>query len=175
MYYSPPKSSIWGHSLKNMDPEIQREKFDKFLQSAVKQYTFNSGSVFYMPPIEGPYNSPEFDDHFLTLLNLTEKLPAFSNLDESQFEICYREIIKNPDLYDAGKRGATVTASYVIESWKMNGDSIPTNSRLHIYYGAKSLVIPGFAFHNIEEFEFIKKKFSELEICKLKEKHLKKD
>jgi hypothetical protein len=175
MYYSPPKKNIWGHSLHNMNPQVQRERFNQFFDRVVSEFIFNQGSVFYLPPIDGPFCDPEFEQHFLDLLGVEEKQPGFSNLNEDQFELCFNEILQNAELYTAGRSGATVTASYVIQSWKISGSPLNTNSHLHIYYGAKSLVIPKFRFESIEEFNFIKNLMSDLKICELNPVHLKND
>src|SRR5262245_13568142 len=41
--YSPPKSNIWGHSLRNMEPVRQRTLFAEFLKRAVAEHTFTNG------------------------------------------------------------------------------------------------------------------------------------
>lgn len=172
MYYSPPKSSCWGHSLNNMKPRMQRERFNEFFDEAVADHSYHSGSVFYMPALDGPFNPIDFEERFLKLLEVDEKQPAFSNLNENQFELCFDEIKSNPHLYIPGVNGVAVTSSYLIESWKINGNTVPTKSYMHIYYGAKSLVIPRFNFDGIEEFEFIKQVFRELNLCRLNPMHL---
>ncbi|HEX8371428.1 MAG TPA: hypothetical protein VF585_01505 [Chthoniobacterales bacterium] len=40
--YMPPKSSIWGHSLRKMAPERQQRLFDAFLDRAVAEQRFKS-------------------------------------------------------------------------------------------------------------------------------------
>jgi hypothetical protein len=173
MYYSPPKSSCWGHSLDNMMPRLQRERFEQFFSQAVFDRSFFTGSLFYMPPTDGPFISSDFEQHFLDILNVEEKQPAFSNLNEDQFELCFNEIINNPHFFIPGINGVAICSSYLIQSWKINGSTIPTKSHLHIYYGGKSVVIPRLSFDNAEEFEFIKKVLCELELCSLNPEHLK--
>src|SRR5258706_11310936 len=43
--YSPPKSNIWGHSLRKMEPAQQRVLFEEFLKRAVAEHSFTGGSL----------------------------------------------------------------------------------------------------------------------------------
>jgi hypothetical protein len=43
--YSPPKSNIWGHSLRKMEPMQQKALFDEFLKRAVAGHSFTGGSL----------------------------------------------------------------------------------------------------------------------------------
>ena len=40
--YSPPKSNMWGHSLRKMEPMRQKMLFDAFLKKAVAEYKYSS-------------------------------------------------------------------------------------------------------------------------------------
>lgn len=174
MYYSPPKSSCWGHSLRKMKPDLQKELFDQFFAKAIKDYAFQLGGIFYQPSFGGPFSSPSFDTHFLKLLNVKETQPAFSNLNEEQFNLCLNELLENPSLFVSGKEGATVHSFFLINTWNINGRAVPTKSHMHIYYGARPLVTPGFSFDSMDEFNYFNQIFQDLKICKLNPKHIKK-
>ena len=176
MRYSPPKSSCWGHSLRKMKPEKQKELFGKFFDFAIAEFSFSSGSIFYQPTMQDfvQRNSRfEFDEYFQKLLKIDRAQPRFSNLSKKQFDKCLNELIKNPDLFVSGKSGATVTASYEIKAWKIKNNIVPTNSMLHIYFGAKPIITPMFHFKEMVEFEYLKQVFEELKIYKLNPKHIK--
>jgi hypothetical protein len=177
MRYSPPKESCWGHSLRKMLPEKQKELFNKFFDLAICEYSFSSGSVFYQPDFQDILQRKlhtEFDEYFQRLLNISKSQPEFSNLSRKQFEICLNELIKNPSLYVSGKSGATVTACYHIKAWKIDNKIVPTDSLLIIYFGARPIITPMFHFEEMAVFEYLKQIFEKLKICKLDPKHIKK-
>ena len=182
MRYSPPKSSVWGHSLRKMRPDKQKVLFDNFFDLAVDESCFHTGSVYYLPDLQEIMQTnrrstqslnPEFNKYFMNLLNPVNPQLEFFRLSEEQFGLCLDEIIKNSNLYVPGKYGAVVTAGYQIKAWKINGKSVPTDSYLHIYYGAKPHITPRFYFDEISAFEYLKQILEELKICKLNPKHIK--
>lgn len=173
MYYSPPKSSCWGHSLRKMKPDIQKERFDKFFAKAIKDYTFQSGSIFYQPAFGESLTSPTFDNHFMKLLKIKDT-KLFYHLTEEQLNLCFNELLKNPPLFISGKTGVTVSSFFLIKTWNINGKDVPTKSHMHIYYGAQPLVSPGFSFDSMTEFDYFNQIFQDLKICELNPKYIKK-
>ena len=173
MYYSPPKSSVWGHSLRKMKPAIQRERIEAFLSKSVGEFFYSTGSITFVPPTFSSTDSVEFDSHFATLLGLAEPQPAFSNLTEAQFELCYQELVERPSLYESGKHGATLAAFYMISCWKVAGDSVETSSLLGVYYGGKPLIMPRFEFETDEVFESLRDSLAAVGLCRLNPKHIK--
>jgi hypothetical protein len=74
--YMPPKSSVWGHSLRNMKPLREKFLLDKFLETAAAEYSFASGSVFYQPSMETLFNEQparESRSHFESILGVTRR------------------------------------------------------------------------------------------------------
>lgn len=173
MHYAPPKRSVWGHSLRKMKPAVQRERVDAFLSRSVLEYVFSTGSVFFQPATLSPSESSEFDRHFMELLGLAEPQPGFSNLGEEQFELCYREILARPSLFESGKRGATVAAFYTISAWNVEGIRVETNSMLGVYYGARSLIVPRFSFETMEVFDHLRSSLTAVGLCGLDPRHIK--
>ena len=173
MYYSPPKSSVWGHSLRKMKPSVQRERLEAFLTTSVSAYSYATGSIYFQPTTFSPSESAEFDRHFTELLGLPEPQLGFSNLTEAQFELCFQQLLNSPSLYESGKRGATVTASYAISAWSIEGSSVETSSLLGVNYGGKPWLIPRFSFETIEMFEYLRERLEAAGLCKLNPKHIK--
>ncbi|MCG6962650.1 MAG: hypothetical protein LJE95_05205 [Acidobacteria bacterium] len=173
MYYSPPKKSVWGHSLRKMEPAVERERVEAFLSRAVSNSVFATGSVFYVPTTFPPSGSPELYRHFGRLLGLSEPQPGLSNLSEEQFELCFSELLERPSLFEPGRGGATVTAFYTISAWNVEGSSVETSSTLGVYYGGKPRIIPGFAFDTMEVFEYLQGALQAVGLGKLNPKHIK--
>ncbi len=173
MYYSPPKKSVWGHSLRKMTPEIQRERVEAFLSRSVSKYVFATGSVFFVPTTFPPSGSSELDRHFARLLGFSDPQPGLSHLSEEQFEVCFHELLVRPSLFEPGRGGATVTAHYTISAWSIEGSSVGTGSMLGVYYGGKPLIIPGFAFDTMEVFDYLQSTLHAVGLCKLNPKHIK--
>lgn len=173
MYYSPPKSSVWGHSLRRMKPEILRARVTAFVSKAVSRLAYSSGSIFFRPVSFPVADSSAFECHFMNLLSLPQPQPGFSNLTEEQSELCFRELVRNPSLYDSSSGGAELAVFYTISAWKMGETVVATNSRLGVYYGAKALIIPGFGFETDEHFSFLQASLESVGLCKLNPKHVK--
>ena len=173
MYYSPPKKSVWGHSLRKMAPAVQRERIETFLTRSVSEYAYATGSVFLVPATFPPSGLPEFSRHFARLLGLSDPQPGLSNLSEEQFEVCFRELLDRPSLFEPGKGGATIAAFYTISAWNVEGAAVETTSTLGVYYGGKPRIMPGFSFDTMEVFEYLQGSLQAVGLCKLNPKHIK--
>jgi hypothetical protein len=60
-----------------------------------------------------------------------------------------------------------------ISKWLIEGQAVATQSQFVLYYGMKPCVSTFLQFQTTDEFEFIKRVLSDLQFCKLDEKHLK--
>ena len=173
MYYSPPKKSVWGHSLRKMAPTMQRERLELFLAKAVSDHVFSTGCVFYQPAPAGPFQSAEIESHFVELLGLPVPQPGLSNLDEAQFEACCRELVARPSLFEPGRRGAAVMASYSISGWLVAGTPVETSSELGFFYGARPWIVPRFSFDTLAVFDYLRETLESVGLCRLNPKHIK--
>lgn len=173
MYYSPPKSSVWGHSLRKMKPDIQRDRVNAFLSSCTAGHAFATGALFFQPASFPPPDLSDFEEHFKKLLGLGDPQPGFSNLTEEQFELCFQELLRRPSLYEPGRQGATVTALYTISAWKVGGRPINTSSSLGVYYGGRPWIVPRFHFETDEIFEYLRTSLENVGLCKMNPKHIK--
>jgi len=156
-----------------MKPDVQRERLELFFSQSVSDCEFSTGSVFYQPGFGGPLQSDEFDDHFMNLLHAPATQPAFSNLNETQFELCFRELLERPELFESGRHGATVGAYYSIKTWNIKGVDVVADSALGMYFGAKPVIIPRFSFETLDIFEYLREVLEEVRLCKLNPKHIK--
>jgi hypothetical protein len=172
----PPKSSVWGHSLRSMKPSREKFLLDTFLETAAAEYCFASGSVFYQPSMETLFNEQpgrECRSHFESILGVESSPHSLTNLGKEQFDLCLNELISNDSLYISGSSGAVLMNSIEISKWRIKGEESSTKSLMNIFYGAKPRISTFLAFRNLEEFNFVNQDLEKLGICRLNEKHLK--
>jgi hypothetical protein len=178
--YSPPKSNIWGHSLRKMEPARQKVLFDEFLKKAVAEYSFTGGSLtffigsaptFFPVEAQGMWGHVTSSDvqRFEQLLGTTAREGAFYSLKPQQCEIALTEIIQNSALIP----GSMLLQSVDISKWLIEGQPVATQSQIMLYYGMKPCISTFLQFETTGQFEFIKRVLSDLDFCKLNEKHLK--
>ena len=178
--YSPPKSNIWGHSLRKMEPARQKTLFDEFLKKAVAEHTFTGGTftlhigpapAFLPLEAQGMWGHVTSNDvqRFEQLLGTTAREGAFYSLTSQQFEVALNEIIQNSALIP----GVMLVQSLNISKWLIEGQPVATQSMLMLFYGMKPCISTFLEFETSGQFEFIKQVLSDLDFCKLSEKHLK--
>jgi hypothetical protein len=186
MYYRPPKSSIWGHSLRKMKPALQRERLDEFFIGAVCDYSFSSGSVTYLPftsrdslvrtlsSLARWKNSiTRFNSHFMELLGVSDSEYTLSNLSEAQFEVCFQELLSDSSLFESGKYGVSLIAYYDISSWRVGDKTVETDSSLGVHYGARPWLSTTFGFDSMEVFYHLRETLESAGLCRLNPKHIK--
>lgn len=174
--YMPPKSSVWGHSLRKMKPDNQKILIDEFLQTAVAEHQFSSGSIIYQRSFETLFDdniANESKSYFIKLLSTISGEADLSSLNAEQFDLCLRALQNDNSLFISGKSGITLTSTIKISKWLIDNTEVPTESSLSVSYGAKPWLTTFFTFSDIDEFNYIKHVFNELGICRLNEKHLK--
>ena len=178
--YSPPKSNIWGHSLRKMEPARQKGLFDDFLKRAVAEHSFRGGSLTLIVgpapaflPLEGQgmwgHVTSKDIERFEQLLGTASRGGAFYSLTPQQCEMALNEIIQNRALIP----GVMLLQNVKISKWLIEGQSVVTQSQITLYYGIKPCISTFLQFQTTDEFEFIKRTLSDLQFCKLNEKHLK--
>jgi len=180
--YSPPKSNIWGHSLRKMEPTRQKALFDEFLKKAVAEYEYSarggsltlftgSAPAFFPAEAGGTWGHVTSDDvrRFEQILGTTAREGAFYSLTPQQSELALTELIQNPTLIP----GSMLLQMVQISKWLVEGQSVATQSTITLYYGMKPCLSTFLEFETTGQFEFIKRVLSDLDFCKLSEKHLK--
>jgi hypothetical protein len=178
--YSPPKSNIWGHSLRKMEPARQKALFDEFLNKAVAGHSFTGGSLtlftgappaFFPPEAQAQWGHVTSDDvkRFEELFGASARDGSFYSLTPEQCATALNELIRKPAMLP----GSLLLQSVDISKWLINGQPVPTQSRMMLYFGMKPCLSTFLQFETPDHFEFIKQVLSDLEFCKLNEKHLK--
>jgi hypothetical protein len=175
--YKPPKSSVWGHSLRKIPPDQIRSRFREFLGIAVSEHILVGGSLLYQPTMDTVFKSDQQSDcmsHFARLLGGEKRTQSLGNLDSHEVETCLDELISNDSLYVLGGAGAVVMAGVRISRWRLRDLDSATHSLINIYYGANPRISTFLTFNEIEEFMFVRQALDDAGLCRLNEKHLKK-
>jgi hypothetical protein len=176
--YTPPKSNIWGHWLRNMAPARQRALFEEFLTRAVAESSCVGGSLTIYagspPPFlagQEPWGHATDSDiqRFEQLLGTVSKNGSFYSLTKEQCETALTELIGNPAL----SLGVMLLQHFEFSKWLINGQPVAAQSRVMLYYGTKPCISTFLQFQTIDQFKFVKQVLSDLHFCKLNEKHLK--
>jgi len=163
--YQPPKSSIWGHSLKNMQPAHQIALFGKFLERAVAEYTFFGGDLMVWD-----ISLRKEIQRFENLLGAASKNNySFHSLTQQQFDMCLNEIVRDDTLIPR----LMLMQSFAISKWSVNRQAVATESQINLYYGVKPCISTFLQFDTVEQFHFVKKVLEDLRFCTLNEKYLK--
>jgi hypothetical protein len=147
-----------------MEPERQKTLFDEFLKKAVAEYSFVQSMLQFLP------GSDPADVHrFEQLLGITAQHGGFWSLTQQQSEAALNEIIRNR----AGIRRIIFSPSINLSKWLIDGQAVDTQSMISLFYGMKPCISTFLKFETTSQFEFVKQVLSELDFCKLNEKHLK--
>jgi hypothetical protein len=162
--YQPPKSAIWGHSLRNMKPVRQKALFNEFLSQAVAEYSFENG---ILTVLSGSANQRVL--RFEYLLDVISLNNSFNALTPPQIDRCLAEIIGDDELIP----DLILLQPVKISAWLINGQKAATSSRVTLYYGSQPCISTFLRFDTVEQFQYIKEVLEDLRFCKLNEKHLK--
>ena len=179
-HYSPPKSNLWGHALRQMPPARQKALFGAFLEQAVAKCVWTGGSLslyagpaptFLPPAAQGLWGHVTAADvkRFEELLGATARDGGFYSLTPQQCDAALDELIQHPTLVP----GSMLLSAVDISQWLIEGKPVETQSRVTLYYGFKPCLSTFLEFETTGQFEFIKRVLADLDLCKLNDKHLK--
>ena len=143
LFYQPPKSSIWGHSLRGMPAARARALFTDFLGAAVGSYAWRASRM----------------------QRGNEELP------HDQFEACIQQIIAEQTAKKTSR--AWVAQHFDISAWRIHGHLIKTFSTITLYYGSGACISTHLQFDKKEHFDYIRQTLEDLGLCTLNEKYLK--
>jgi hypothetical protein len=167
--YHLPKSSIWGHSLRKMEPARQKALFGGFLAKAVAEYSSSNGSLTVLgAALRNDGNVSRQLQHFTLLLGSSPH-GAFWPLNGEQAERCVNEIIRDETL----RPGVMLLQGFQVTKWSINGRPAATDSMFNLYYSFKPCVSTFLKFETMEHFQYVKQVLQDLKFCTLSEKHLK--
>ena len=168
--YQPPKSSVWGHSLRNMKPARERELFQEFLRMAVAEYRIGEGSLS-ISSMESPELGARSVEHFERVLNVKSFNGFFPKLSQAQIDICFSELVLDEHLC-VGQH-VNLLEPISIAKWLIDERRTMTHSSIVLYYGSSPLLSTFLRFDTLEDFHYIQDVLLTLKLCRLNDKHLK--
>lgn len=163
-----------------MEPTRQKALFEEFLKKAVAEYSKSNGSLQLFTGSAPPFLpaeaqrtwghvTPKDVERLEQLLGVTARDSSFYSLTPEQCDTALAELIQNSALIP----GCMLLQGINISKWLIEGQPTETHSRIHLYYGMKPCISTFLQFETTAQFEFIKRVLSDLNFCKLNEKHLK--
>ena len=168
--YQPPKSNVWGHSLRNMKPARERALFGDFLARAVAEYAVGDGSLV-IASLLSPELSGATVAHFENLLGQKAVNNSFSMLSPAQSQRCLDELVANEALYQ--QQYVILTQPFRIANWLIEGAPSSTESLISVNYGSAPLLSTWLDFSSKEEFSYVADVLASLKLCRLNAKYLK--
>src|SRR5579859_1858042 len=172
LQYRPPKSHIWGHSLKSLAPEAIRSRFAAFMTATVAESRFVAGRLLVGQAKPVAESKPEnLLARFERLLELPPQDGSFE-LTEPQFDKCLDEIIRDPELLKDPDTLVLLTEFLQVGAWKIDGREVKTSSLLTLGLGKHSYLTTLLSFNDRAEFDLVRQSFLDVGLCDLSEKHL---
>ena len=151
--YMPPKSSIWGHSMRRKLPQEFRNCVATFLDEAVHKRTTQSCSVWT--------TRDDLVDSLRAETQISanrDQLRSLHKISEAEFETCLDWVIEHRNKIPAfdGPGFIDLRRQYLM-SWKCAADEQPPmTSQLGEIYGTKQLLGTHLQFRNVSEYRQIK-------------------
>ena len=165
--YKSPKSSLWGHALRNMPAEKARTLLQQFLATAATQYQYSGGSLSFM-------GSDTFVSDFEKLLGCASANSAFHKLAETQCDLCLDAVAADEKSGGRMARGCNLVQCFTISAWRLPEPTVKIpSSELWMQYGSMPSITTFLLFASVADFQHVRKVFLDLSICNLNEKHLK--
>lgn len=165
--YQPPKSSVWGHLLRNMPAERERALLGRFLATAVAGHRFSSAQLSI-------HDSPrQVVQRYESLVGLISRNGRFDSLTHQQSELCLDQLVRDQAAGAGEADRVRLAQAFELSKWRIDGREVPTRSLLSMHYGELPCISTFFQFETVDEFQGIKRVLDEIGLCKLNEQHLK--
>ena len=149
-----------------MPAQRAKKLFDEFLATAVAEHKFSSASLSIQD------SSSQVLRRYERLVGMTSRGGYFP-LDHEQCAKCIDELIKDEAFAPGAASSFLLTHSIVIAKWRIDGEEVPTSSRVVMNYGRLPCISTFFQFETVEQFQSVKRVLKNIGLCKLNEAHLK--
>ena len=170
--YQPPKSNIWGHSLRKMKPSVERALADEFERLAIARGEFGASTLWICRSVPGCDTPTELIQRYDSALK-KNSINGFFHLEEAEFESAFKMLVSDESELPLGNTNILRSRAIKIHEWHIAGTAAPTQSTIHWNYGSTPGISTFLRFNTREEFDYIRSVFADLKLCKLNEKHLK--
>jgi hypothetical protein len=138
-----------------------------FLVTAAGDHQFHSASA----SIRLDYRNSLVS--FEALLGIPARNGGFSGLTLEQSNSLVQEVIRLEASSPEEARAVSVSQTYLITQWILDGIPVATRSRITMRYGSLPGISTRFWFDTIPQFHSVSRIMQDLRICRLNEKHLK--
>ena len=165
--YQPPKSSVWGHSLRRMPILRAKDLIRRFFDLCVAEHRFWSATLF-------PYEADEgIVARYERLAGGRVQGGRIANLTYEQSEACLAELLKDEALFRANEIHLSLLQQFKISKWRVGYSEPLTDSYLGISYEIWPHIETAFQFDSVDQFKQVRRVLSEIGLCVLNERHLK--
>jgi hypothetical protein len=147
-----------------MPAERVKVRFQAFLDAAVAEYKFGSASLMIQ--------DPSGQDERLLGMPVQDGC-SFAPLTHEQSDRCLDELIKDEAATPAAAVHFALAQLFEITKWRIDGQEVPTSSRVIIHYGQLPCISTHLDFETVEQFHSVRRVLEDIGLCKLNEKHLK--
>jgi hypothetical protein len=148
-----------------MPAKRAKSLFSQFLSAAVAERKFISSTLHL--------HNAQLIPRLEQLIGNSSRDGCFDELTEQQSNQCLDEIINSEAVVSGEMSPFMLNQHYEISKWRIDGQDVPTSSRVMIYYGRLPCLSTLFQFETVEQFRHVKRILEDLGLCKLNEKHLK--
>jgi len=181
VFYRPPKSSIWAHSLRKMKPSIQLEKVNELK----KILSYEIEKEFYSLVLydNSNYAKKTAAIDFNSVCKLFEscvdgqKLEHASscNMNHDQFQLSLEKLINFESMFSKITTDINLSHGLTLKGWNIDNAYVKTNAEISFVYGTSPRIGTEIFFNNRNEFDYLKNVLMILGICELNDKHLSKE
>lgn len=162
--YMPPKSSIWGHSMRRKTVAEFHRCVEEFIAEAVHEFKSYSNIMFFDLPADAPDTVRGFEDALRSVL-APASVPTGTTyrMVDTEFDSCLDLFRRYEKVTRAKGMGVRIvppilTRYYDISSWKFAEDARWTSDlcQLNEGYGYMQVLGTSLAFSSVDEYQWVK-------------------
>lgn len=171
--YQPPKSNIWGHSLRKVSPAELKVRLSSFVRAAIAEYSIHASSFWITGGTAGDTPGRRgIIERFESLLSCASR-DGFFSLSNEQFDKALDEIVTDPSILASRDVHILLGAQIMIYKWTAQPHMQTIASLLSVDFGHDPHISTILHFANREQFDEVRTEFATHLKCNLNEKHLK--
>jgi hypothetical protein len=181
VFYRPPKSSIWGHSLRKMKPSVQLEKTNELknilsyeCEQELFDIVFYDDSRYKKKVAEIDFNN--VCEMFKSYIDCQIFTPGTNyKMNELQFQLALEKLKSFEAMFSKITTDIVLSHRLNIKGWHINNTYVKTNAEITHVYGTSPHIGTEILFNNRNEFYYLKNLLGTLGLCELNEKYLSKE
>jgi len=127
--YQPPKSNIWGHSLRNMKPSKEWALASAFEERVVARAGLGTSLLQISPPMPHDANRTDLIQTFERTLD-RQSMRGFFKLTEPEFHLALDALGAQEDALPELPALITLSKFTQVLEWRVAGVVVPTSSTI---------------------------------------------